>query len=360
MDTGIATSSALAQKLWVDNYFEKYLDQVVFKPYMGTDASAMIHMKEDLARQKGDALTFSLLGALQSEGVQGDSVLEGSEEELPSYSQQVVLNQFRHAVKDEGQLSSQRYPFEIRDAFKPALLAWQQQFVESKIVAALNSIDGILYSVATQAERDTWLAHNADRVLFGAAVSNNAANDHSDCLNEVDSSADGLTPAQITLAKTLAKQCDPLIRPLRMENGEEVFVLFAHPNCTKQLKASDDWKNAQRYAMPRGEMNALFTGALGSIDGVIVVETQKVPLVTGGASSTNVARNFLCGAQALLWAQGGIGGQRMKIVEKEFDYGNSVGVAIASMWNVAKARFPTGASSVHKDHGVFTVYSSGV
>lgn len=359
MDTGISTSSGLTVKQWADDYFAKTLDQLSFKPYMGTDASAVIHMKEDLVKKKGDALTFNLLGALEGEGVSGDSVLEGSEEELPAYSQQVVLNQFRNAVRDEGSLSSQRYPFEIRDAFRPALLNWQQQFVERKIIAALQSIDGVLYSAATAGQRNTWNANNSDRVLYGALESNYNAT-HATALANVDASGDQLSCDMITLAKTLAKTCDPLIRPIRMENGEEVFVLFASPKATRGLKASSDWKSANRDGMPRGSGNPIFTGALGMWDGVVIVECQKVPLIaSAGASSIDVAHNFLCGAQALLWAQGGIGGDRLKVVEKSFDYENQVGVAISSMWEINKARFAVGASGVTKDHGVLHLFTAG-
>lgn len=360
MSTGITTSSGLAKKVWAQDYFEKFLDQLVLKPYMGTDASAMIHMKEDLARQGGDALTFALLGALDGEGISGDSVLEGSEEELPSYSQQVVINQFRNAIRTTGKLSDQRYPFSIREALRPALINWQQQFVERKVFLQMQTVDTVLYSAATSGQKNTWNVNNSDRILYGVSTANYNAT-HATALSNVDASSDVLSPAQITAAKTMAKVADPLIRPLRMENGEEVFVLFAHPKCTRDLKLSDDWKNANRYAMPRGDSNPLFTGALGSFDGVIVVESAKVPIVSGvGASSIDVAQNFLCGAQAILWAQGGMGGDRVSVVEKEFDYDNQVGVAIASMWECAKARFAVGASGAYKDHGIVHVYSSAV
>lgn len=359
--TGISTSHALAVKKWADDAYEAFLDQLVLAPYMGTDSNALIHVREDLVKGAGDQLTIGLVGALSGDGVQGDSVLEGSEEALSSYGLAITINQFRNGVRTTGRLSDQRYPFQIRDYLRPELLRWAQQKMENDAFLAMGSIDGTNYSAAAEADKDSWLAHNADRVLFGAAVSNNSSNDHSASLLNVDSSNDVLNPAQITLAKRLAQLANPKIRPLRIEGGEEVYVLFAHPYCTRDLKASSDWKNAQYYSAPRSEDNRIFTGAIGRYDNVIIVESPKVPLYYQvGASTSNVAQNFLCGAQAVGMVQGGIGGSRMDFVEQEFDYENQVGVAVAMMYGMAKSRFKTGSSATYKDHGIVTVYSSAV
>lgn len=363
METTLSTSNALTVKQWRDRAFAEYLAQLVMSKYMGTDENSVIQVAEDLMKKKGDAITFSLVGALTGSGVQGDSTLEGNEERIPTYSQQVTVDMYRNATLIGGKMSEQRYPFEIRDQAKPRLNDWKAQFDEDKIFAALGSIDGTLYGAASESAKDTWLANNSDRVLFGAAVSNNAANDHSACLAEIDSTNDVLNPAQITLAKRLAKLARPRIRPIRIPDGPstEVYVLFAHPYCTRDLKASSDWKSAQQYAQPRGDSNPLFTGAIGIWDGVIVVESEKVPLLDNvGASSSDVAQNFMCGAQALLWAQGGVDGGRVNFVEEMFDYKNKTGVAVESIYGVQKARFGTGAAGVNKDHGVLTVYSSAV
>jgi hypothetical protein len=102
--------------------------------------------------------------------------------------------------------------------------------------------------------------------------------------------------------------------------------------------------------------NPLFTGAVGYWDGVLVVECDKIPLLDNvGSGSIDVARNFLCGAQSVLMAQGAYdGGVRVKMVEENFDYGRQRGVAIMDMMKLEKAYF----NSV--DHGVVTVYSAAV
>lgn len=364
METSLATGNALTVKQWEERAFMEWLSILVMSKYMGTDENAVIQLVDKLTKTQGDAVTVPLIGALSGQGVSGDSTLEGNEEQLPTYSQQITIDQYRNAIVIAGKMTEQRYPFQIRDKAKPALLNWKAQFDEDKIFAALGSIDGTVYASASEASKDSWLANNADRVLFGAARSNNAANDHSACLTQVDSTTDKFLPAQISLAKRMAKLADPKIRPIRLGDGSgaEVYVMFAHPYCTRDLKASDDWKNAQREAMPRSENNPLFTGAIGMYDGVIIVETDKIQILenVGDSGTVEVAQNFLCGAQALAWVNGGIGGSRMEVVEETRDYKNKTGVAIASMYGVAKLRFGTGAAGVNKDHGVVTVYSSAM
>jgi len=59
------------------------------------------------------------------------------------------------------------------------------------VISALGSINGVAYGSASESAKDAWLVDNADRVLFGAAVGNNSANDHSASLaNEEYETAD--------------------------------------------------------------------------------------------------------------------------------------------------------------------------
>ena len=76
--------------------------------------------------------------------------------------------------------------------------------------------------------KDAYLAANADRFLFGAAVSNNSGNDHSASLLNIDTSADKLSAAIVTLAKMRALEADPHIRPFKVDDGKgrEFFVLI--------------------------------------------------------------------------------------------------------------------------------------
>lgn len=358
MDTSISTSHAVTKEQFLAAAFTEYVDKLVLKPYMGTSSEAIVQVTEELAKDKGDAVTFNLAMALDGDGVTSGGTMEGNEESMNFYGQRVTLEEYRNAVKDDGSLSRQRTPFDLFRQFSPALTTWMAQKAEQKMFNSLASIGNVDYASASEAQKDAYLALNADRMLFGAAISNNSANDHSACLSNIDGTTDVLTTAQISLAKRMAQLSDPKIRPVKIENGEEYYVMFVHPLCARDLKNTDAWKNAQQYAKDRGEDNPLFTGMLGMWDGVILKESPKCLLLSAvGASTSDVAINFLCGAQALLYGQGGYseeGSARVVLTEKKFDYDTQKGVQIKSMWAHAKAIFNS------KQHGVVTVYSSAI
>lgn len=359
--TTFSTSHALTAKQWAtinDGAFREYVDKLVLKSYMGMSPEAMIHVREELSKQKGDRVTLPLAYALNGDGVTSGATMEGSEESMQFFGYNLSLEEYRNAVKDDGSMSRQRTAFDLANEFRPALTTWMAQKVEQKAFEAFASIDGVAYGAATETQKDTWLTANADRMLFGAAVVNGVSNDHSTALATIDTTTDILNVAQISLAKRIAQLASPKIRPIRIENGEEYFVLFVHPYCARDLKNTSTWQAAQQYARERGADNPLFTGMLGMWDGVIIKEANKCLLLDNvGDTSSDVAANFLCGAQALGMVQSNYpenGGSRVVLTEKMFDYDTQMGIQIKGLWNVGKCVFNS------KQHGVVTVYSSAV
>lgn len=366
MDTTISTSSATAAQQYMSTVFKQYRDKLVTRPYMGMSSEFPIQLNQELAKLKGDKITFNLVGALSGQGVTGAATLEGQEEAQNFYAHRVEIDQYRNAVRIPW-ISEHRVEFSLFDEAKPGLTTWLAQLVEDKIFEAASSVNGVVYGSATEAQKDQWLDDNSDRVLFGAAVSNldltggggTLGADNSSSLSAIDTTNDQLVTTQISLAKRMAQLASPKIRPIRIENGEEYYVFFAHPLCIRDLKSSTAWQSAQREAMPRGSDNPIFTGMAGIWDGVIIKETPKILVLSGvGDTSSNVAMNLLFGAQAILFAQGGTpGGNVVDMVEEEFDYGDKRGVAIRSVFGIEKAAFVTDVVNA-KQHGVVTVFSS--
>jgi len=363
-DTSLATSHGLSVTQWEDQIFAEYLDRLIFAGYMGTSENDLFHVKENLLKSPGDTITVGLRGKLSNAAVEGTSTLEGNEEALEFHNQSIVIDLFRNGVRIDGVMSNQRSAFDIREQAKAALVDWMSQEVEDRIAAEFSSIDGINYGTASEAQKDAWLVNNADRVLFGATTANNSGNDHSASLTNVDGTTDVLNSAQVSLAKRLARLANPKIRPMKMIGGVEIYVMFVHPYCFRDLVADSAVQNAQREVYPRlGDMHPI-TGGQAALwfDGVLIVESEKV-LVTanvGAGGTVDVAHNVLCGAQALMLAQGGFeSGSRVKMVEEEFDYAAKVGFALSTVMGFEKARFdyPTvGGSTV--DHGIVTIYSA--
>lgn len=361
--SGVESSDAAAVKQWDDKALYEYQDQLVLKPYMGVSSESVIYVRDIFKKEPGDVINIELVAALSGAGVQGDATLEGSEEALQPFNFQVTLNQYRHGMRTKGKLSARRTAFDFKDQFRPLLTAWLAQLTEQHMFDDLASINGVAYNDADETQKDAWLAANSDRVLFGATKANNAANDHSAALLEIDATSDKFNTGVIALAKRMAKRCNPKVRPIRVkanaESGaKEVWVLFAETLCCRDLEEDTAWQAAQRDARDRGDNNPMFTGAYGSWRGVIVIESEKnLRIDNVGASSIDVAANFLCGAQALVFAPAG-DEERMDaqvmMTEETFDYKNQVGVGIAATYGHGKAVFNG------KQHGVVTIYCASV
>lgn len=359
-DVAVSTNNTVQQ--WDDDFFVEYVRENRFSRYTGSDENSVIQMVEDLTKKAGDRITVQLVGRLKGTGVSGNTALEGAEEALSNYGHAVNVTTRRNGVvvTDEEQ---QKSNIDFRNAAKMQLKTWAMEQLrggsatsQSGVIEALGAIstaDGTntLYSVASEANKDTWLANNADRVLFGAAVSNNAANDHSAALAEIDNTNDQLSAAIVSLAKRRAKTADAHIRPIKTREDEEWYVMFANSLAFRDLKEDSVMTAANREARARGLDNPLFRDGDLIYDGVIIREVPEIAVISGvGAAGIDVAPNYLCGAQAVgvAWAK------RWKSELDDRDYKFRRGVAIAANYGVEKLFFNS------LQHGVHTVYTAGV
>lgn len=348
--------SGLTVQQWDERYFREYLNNNWFKQFMGTGSSKMIQVKEDLTKKPGDSVTFTLINRLTGEAKGASEALEGAEEDATLRSFQVRVREYAHAVRFK-KFEAQKTAIDLRQAHKDVLMDWNMELDRDNIIDALMSINGTLYSSASESEKDAWLVDNTDRVLFGAAISNHTT-DHSAALGNIDTTNDKLTPDAISLMKRIAKSANPRIRPFKTKSsiGEsDAYVLFAPTQMVRDLAANTSFVSANREARNRGIDNPLFSGADYMWENIAIYEIEDIPSLGAVGNSSAVVRPcFLCGAQALAvaWAM------RPQTVEEEFDYKRAVGLGIKQWYKVEKMRFGSGSTDTAdlKDHGVVTGY----
>jgi N4-gp56 family major capsid protein len=350
--------TGLTPQQWDDKFFAEYIRENRFKRYFGTDENSIIHLKEDLTKKKGETVTFALVNALSGAGVTGNETLEGNEEALDSRSFAATVAPLRHAVA-VSDWDEQKSAIDLRNAGRMQLKLWSMSKMRDGIISGLGSINGVAYASASEAQKDAWLVDNADRVLFGAAKSNNSSNDHSASLANIDSTNDKLTPSAVSLMKRIAQTASPMIRPIRLNEDEEWFIMFAASRAFRDLAANSTMQQANRDALQRGKDNPLFTGGSLIWDGVIIREIPEIAALSAvGASSIDVDPVYLCGAQAMgiAWAQ------RTRTTTNVRDYDFLHGVGISEIRGIHKLRFGSGAGDTDdtKDHGVVTGFYSGV
>ena len=194
-DTSVATGLTVQQ--WDAKFYMEALNSDIFKPFRGTAKNSIIQVNEQLTKSPGDSITFSLVNKLTGSGVTGSSTLEGNEEALVSRSQQVTIDQKRHAVRVPV-LEDQFSAIPLREAARDALLDWSMELNRDDTIEALNSILGVNYSSASESNKDIWAVDNVDRVLFGKLNSNYNV-DHSVALQTLDNTDDKLTPDALSL-----------------------------------------------------------------------------------------------------------------------------------------------------------------
>lgn len=362
MITKIETTHALSQTQWTDVLFKEYLGQTWSKPYMGTDKNSLIYVNEDLTKEKSDTIKVGLRAALSGNGVEGDAQLEGNEELMTFHDQAVVIDELRHAVAYDNHMSQQRLAYNIRENAKEALTDWWSKKIDSRVASGFSNFNGTAYAAASEAVRDAWLVANSDRVVFGNSQASAGYTDHSTDVALVDATNDVLKAATISFAKRKAKMANPRIRPIKIQNGMEFFVMFVHPYALRDLlnESSSPITQAQRDLWARiGDQAPMFQGQNKVMwDGVMVVECEDILIRPdeGSSGSCDVACNVLCGAQALTFALGGYNGgaQRVGYWEETFDYEKQIGIGMGQIFNVTEAMFNS------KMHGMVRVYTAGV
>jgi hypothetical protein len=114
-----------------------------------------------------------------------------------------------------------------------------------------------------------------------------------------------------------------------------------------------------RLGWDRGSDNPLFSGAIATVDGMVIHEFRHVPTTLGTASkygggSIEGQQVLLCGAQALGMADLG----NADWVEKGFDYENSQGISVGKIGGFLKPKFYSIYDQSVQDFGVISCYTA--
>lgn len=361
---------ALRVELWSKELLEDVMRDVEnVMQFMGEDSANIVQVKRDLAKNKGDTQTFGLIARLSSDGVTGDNELEGNEEQMVSYSEQVLIDQIRNAVRLTGKLDAQKVIYDQIASSREVLRIWMKEYLARQIFLKLGGVT------------NTTLVDTNGIVVGGRAAWSNTP----DFIPDADESngsgkryiranttgagdgtddfvaGDTMTLDEVTKASTAAKLANPKIQPFD-NGGESFYVMYLHPLQARDIRKSSDWKTANQTARERSEKNPVFRGAMGYWSNVLILENEFVPWLdvsvagnsfrgaaSGTACAVDAARALLCGRQAILYAEAS---NPEALVVEQFDYKNKDGVAASFIGGLQKAMFNS------KEFGVIAVDSA--
>src|SRR3990167_819796 len=236
MDTEFATGAAETVKRWATKLWIEMPREIYFGKFMKeNDSNAIIEVKRDLEGNPGDQLTFTLLRGLTGAGVTGDDVLEGQEEQMNHFSDTVVLDQVRNAVRLKGRLSERRTAFDQRTSAKNVLKKWLAEYIDDDCFTQFTT------------------GTAASRIVYGGDAVSTATID----------SGDTLTTAKVESVVAKAQKADPKIWPVRTDEGE-YYVMVLRTDVAYDLRQSTNWLDASQEAGARdyGKKNP-FTGRRG-------------------------------------------------------------------------------------------------
>lgn len=311
--TKFESSNALTQEAWAKKTLVETKKDIYFRKFWSTDPTSFIMLLNDLEDNPGDVITYPLLMALTGSGVEGDGQLEGEEEAMVYYSDDVTLTHLRHAILIDGLMTEKRVRLKMRSHAKMLLARWLaekldlEQFTKLTTSCSYNMWGGDAVSTATIA------------------------------------SDDKMTLALAAKVATAAKTNSPKIPPVRIE-GKSTYAVVMHPHVAWDVKQGDtNFGQAHREASVRGNTNPVFTGALGYWDGVVLHDHENVTTASnwGGGAITG-AINLMLGAAAGVFAFG----KRPYMRTKGFDYENQTGFAIGVIRGVNKSMFNSSDYSV--------------
>lgn len=353
-DTSYPVGSPIAVMYWHRKLYREALKQTWLSKFIGPDSNSMIQFLEETNKGPGDTIRVLLRSLLTGDGVQGDGTLVGNEEEMAVNTDNVLLNQLRHAVRSGGKMSEQRIPYEVREEAYLGLRDWWTKRFE---ISGINQLSG------NTTQSDT--RYSGNNATIAPAANNLLMAGPGDSAAEASLTASASSffrladiDRMVLRAKTSAR--NP-VRPF-MVDGEEKYVLLVHPFQHYQLRTNGNtgqYLDIQKAAMTGGQItkNPLYTGAIAEWNGVIIHEApyacwgsaQSAPdRIAVQLANANVARAVLCGAQALGFCTGQNTSQNAEPMwnEELFDYGNKLGVAGGMIFGMKKLQFTPPAGSV--------------
>lgn len=346
MQTVIPFGDPKAQKKWSGSLFVAMTRKSYFeRKFVGTDENALIQRKTELDSDAGDTVSFDLSVQLRGKPTSGDNRVKGKEENLKFFTDQVMIDQLRHAVSAGGKMTRKRTAHDLRRVAKDRLSDYWSQYVDELHFIYLSGARGINEDFI---EATDYTGHagnpvqapDATHSLFGGSATSKAT------LTSADKMSRDLIERASVNARMMRAQ-DPTMAnmlPINID-GEMHYVTLMSPFQEHDLRngASSAWMDIQKAAATaEGKNNPIFKGGLGMINNVVLHSHESVIRFSdyGAGGNLPAARALFMGRQAGVVAYGTAGGLRFTWKEDETgDYGNEPTVVAGTIIGVKKTRF---------------------
>jgi N4-gp56 family major capsid protein len=356
--TVVAFGDPKAQKKWSANLAVDTRKKSYFENrFIGTDDNSIIQRKTELEGDAGDRISFDLCVQMRNKPTYGDSRLEGKEESLKFYTDEVIIDQVRHAASAGGKMSRKRTAHDMRAIAKSRLGDYFARLMDELFFMYLSGARGINEdfiedTTYTGFAGNAFQAPDADHIIFAGAATSKGS------LTANDKMVKATIEKALNKAEMMQARNPQTANMVPVMNGsEEQYVVLMNPDQAYDLRVADTtgWLDIQKAAAgAEGRNNPIFKGGLGMIGGAVLHKHRNVIRFGnyGSGNNVNAARALLLGRQAAVVAFGTSGGLRYSWEENTKDYGNEPTVASGFIGGIKKTRFNG------KDFGVISIDSA--
>lgn len=335
-----------AQKKWSGKLFVDTGKKSYFtRKFIGEGENNIIQRKTELDSDSGDRISFDLSVQLRGKPTSGDERVKGKEENLKFFTDEVIIDQLRHAVSAGGRMTRKRTAHNLRMVAKDRLSDYWAQYIDELHFIYLSGARGInedfIEDVNYAGHAGNPLqAPDSQHLIFGGSATSKATL----------TANDTMTRLLIEKANTIAKMMrarDPKTANLLPVNvgGEGHYVTLMTPYQEHDMRTEAGergWLEIQKAAAgAQGKNNPIFLGGLGMVGNTILHSHESVIRFNdyGAGGNVEAARALYLGRQAGVVAYGTAGGLRFTWKEEVDDYGNEPTVVAGTIIGVKKTRF---------------------
>jgi hypothetical protein len=375
------------KKVWSRDIWGVARNTSFVMKFAGTSINSPIHRITELTKtERGDQAVITLVTDLEGDGVTGDNELWNNEEEIKAYDEVITIDQLRNANRKEGRMAEQKSVVKFREQSKDKLGYWLGDRLDQMGFLTLSGLDyrfrnnGALRAGFTH-DGTNW-ARNTTTAPVGQALYDLAFAEDVVAPSDArhmrwDAGTKSMVPGDITaieatdtpsygmLVEAKAYMKDQYIRGVRSDGGDELYHVFMSPRGLAKLKLDADFLANVRNAGARGSKNPVFSGAIVTVDGLVIHEFRHVFNTQGstaGASAQAGRPGYKWGANANVDGQRVLllGAQALGVAdlgspywnEKTWDYDNQHGIAIGKMLGFLKPQFHSIYTGDKQDFGV--------
>lgn len=318
----------------------------------GENSEMPIQRLTELESEAGDQITFDLSMQLTEQPVEGDNILEGTEEDLTFYTDSLYIDQQRKGVNAGGKMTRKRTLHKLRNVARKRQAEYWARLFDEVIFIYLSGARGVntgfvFPTTWTGRANNSLSAPDSQHLLMPKLANGTIATKAT--ITSAETMSLALIDRFVAMAGTMGGDGSgvPAIQPMNQQ-GELRFVCVMHDWQEYALRngtSTGQWLDIQKAAATAlGKESPIFKGGLGMHNNVVLQKHKNVirfsDYGTGSPGTLPAARALFLGVQAAVIAFGSPGaGLRFDWHEEMIDRGNQLVVDTSCVWGVKKTTF---------------------